>query len=578
MTEPIFQDYDFKSKDHRFSPENDPMFENLMEDINSSPKPNPILEKNDPNLLSAENQNQLEELKNMEEPSVLSDTFYQILGDSSTNYQDITKPMPPHENNPNYIQNPYSLITTKNDLFALPFLLASRFYFFYLSLTLCFGIIMFLPCLYEAQSERGWFKIIKIENMSLFGQYWHCYGYVDDKMLFRKSRFPSPETFNERWVSNILDGYPIFIYMAFILYGINRLLEEREKMQKADLKEFDEKKYKDFCNKWKMSHDLQTRVIRYFESEKDNKSLMSLLPSELQSEIKQTAALKTMDQNTFFSIFSQQTQEKIALILEEVVLPPFSKILPSTHNEDYLFLIKNGAVQVAFNEKPIILKMENDILGEYEFLTETISKFELETIYQTTIYSLRKSEFLEILKQNNQDFFHFCAIRDSIKNYHDFSSLKTKCKICKDPKHHEYVCPKMHFNFNIDLIKLIKKSINHIERKKYKRNSKKTRYCFFGKGKENEIINKNISPSISSNFQKINFVEENHYGLQNRKNFNFVNEHYDDYDVLSISHNLPEFNLMKKNHDGLNEIQVDKIMNIRNFEYFPYNNFNEVKH
>ena len=97
----------------------------------------------------------------------------------------------------------------------------------------------------------------------------------------------------------------------------------------------------------------------------------------------------------------------------------------------------------------------------------------------SSLFVIKKDDFLLILKQNPSDFEKFCQIKDQINLSHDISRLFLKCDSCGSSYHTLKTCPKIHLiSHKENIIQKYQKSPPQ-ERKLFLRNpnKKKLNYC-----------------------------------------------------------------------------------------------------
>jgi len=69
------------------------------------------------------------------------------------------------------------------------------------------------------------------------------------------------------------------------------------------------------------------------------------------------------------------------------------------------------------------------------------------------IFSLKKSEFLQVLKENKDDYESYCKLRDQFMIYRDFHNESLKCLVCAENMHYFAMeCPLINLKIDKSLI------------------------------------------------------------------------------------------------------------------------------
>lgn len=68
--------------------------------------------------------------------------------------------------------------------------------------------------------------------------------------------------------------------------------------------------------------------------------------------------------------------------------------------------------------------------GEISFITGLGRKASARAKEVSRLYKLTREDFLEVVKENQEDFEKLCMFRDRVIFYNDYKCLKIKCFIC----------------------------------------------------------------------------------------------------------------------------------------------------
>lgn len=114
------------------------------------------------------------------------------------------------------------------------------------------------------------------------------------------------------------------------------------------------------------------------------------------------------------------------------------------------------------NTKGIKIKEfgEKDVFGENSFCSGLAYNYTAKSSKFSTIYRIKRSAFLKIIKANKMDYEKFCWIKDQILLNGQSKYAQNNCYICKKPFHKESSCNVIHYIPNkLNLIKKYEYSV-----------------------------------------------------------------------------------------------------------------------
>ena len=182
---------------------------------------------------------------------------------------------------------------------------------------------------------------------------------------------------------------------------------------------------------------------------------------------------------------------------------------------------------------------------------------------------IKRDQFIQILKENEEDYERFCMIKDQILLNSDHSLIKILCSYCRSQEHIVKNCPRLHFL--PDFEKVIKRQEFYLEVPRA--NFKRRNYCRFLKSKvtqeaekfnlDEEKLRKSIMSQNSSQPSmenvSLNFeMQPPPNEMQEIKRDSWVinNEKETDFE-------LAKKNELEKNYEfGMNAINQDKGLEI----------------
>ena len=83
--------------------------------------------------------------------------------------------------------------------------------------------------------------------------------------------------------------------------------------------------------------------------------------------------------------------------------------------------------------------------GEIGFFSGKARSLSAKSKDFTTLFSINRKEFIEVLIKNSDDFEKFCMIQDQIVFYENYFPLKVRCFSCNQIGHIAHQCQLIHF-------------------------------------------------------------------------------------------------------------------------------------
>ncbi|KAL4509701.1 hypothetical protein ABPG73_022917 [Tetrahymena malaccensis] len=185
-----------------------------------------------------------------------------------------------------------------------------------------------------------------------------------------------------------------------------------------------------------------------FQEEKQNKQfVISKLSSDLQECLKREQFKEIIPQIEILlnKQISFKALQDIALYIEEEFYLPNQKL--KIDNDQCLIFIIQGEVEIYYNEE-----QENthdhcykklgvgQNQGLIEFITGISSNHILKSNMFTQIVKINRTDFIRIIKQDDQEYQKFCELRDKILFYSNFQDLNFKCNFCQSCFHQDLNC------------------------------------------------------------------------------------------------------------------------------------------
>ncbi|KAL4499440.1 hypothetical protein ABPG73_008990 [Tetrahymena malaccensis] len=290
---------------------------------------------------------------------------------------------------------------------------------------------------------------------------------------------------------------------------------------------------------------LKSRVRNYLQflaheqKDRDKQAedkILSALSNKLREEIISQINQKLISNYfVFISNFSQTTLSKLLFLMEEVQVNPNEVIISDQEQDDSsIYFIQNGIIeiyqqQIQKENKVNVIKVLKDgqVFGELSFFSGLQRQASARSVNLSTLYKIRRDQFIEILKENVEDFERFKMIQDQIAFQNELSSIHIECYNCKNMGHIAIQCPRIHKVRDQQFIILKQNYSNFQERVLFNRNKRKQVSNTKNQFQKNNII---------CNILKLSLKQQNdqRYLLFNTQNEIFTSEEY------SISQSLTE--------------------------------------
>ena len=318
--------------------------------------------------------------------------------------------------------------------------------------------------------------------------------------------------------NNIEKIYCIIVMLiggGIFAYNINKLsyifgdISKNAREYKANLKVLNQ-----MMIRRKLNSNLQSKIRNYFHYiyKKENKKQLELenalflkLSKELQQEIILNSNASILKQSKFFcNNFSEEFLQKIVFKMKPKLYSPEEIIFNDGEINPSVFFITQGKVKLFFdnekrenNEATLYEVGNGESFGEINLISNEEYRYSCKSIEFSSIYSISRKDFQDMLERFPVDKEKFCMIRDSIILYQNYDLLYKACKLCGSTFHPTEQCNFIVFQSHKEkiLYKCLKenKYSKIYERRSFDRHPYKTR-------KENMKQNTNFEmPALSFN-------------------------------------------------------------------------------
>ncbi|KAL4488002.1 hypothetical protein ABPG72_009340 [Tetrahymena utriculariae] len=212
--------------------------------------------------------------------------------------------------------------------------------------------------------------------------------------------------------------------------------------------------------------------------------------------------------NAYYEKYVYAIYWSITTMTTEVLVNPNEVIICEQEQDDQsIYFVQSGIIEIYQQKiqkenKVNIIKVLRDgqVFGELSFFSGLQRQSSARSVNLSTLYKIRRDIFIEILKDNVEDFERFKMIQDQIVFSNELSSVHIECYNCKNVGHLVIQCPKIHLIKDQQLIILKQNYSNFQERAQFER--KRTKLITKTKNK----FSKN---GVICNLLKFNLKQQN---------------------------------------------------------------------
>lgn len=206
-----------------------------------------------------------------------------------------------------------------------------------------------------------------------------------------------------------------------------------------------------------INRDLQMRIREYLrfiwkeentQNLEDEQKIIGLLSNSLREELLIEAYGDILKKYPmFFANFTEKSLRKVVSIIKDIKLFPEEKIFNENEEDDLsIYFIMKGKVELYTDSGVIVKELTvGEHFGEIAFFSGKVRKLSAKSKDFTTLFSINRNEFIQVLMKNSDDFEKFCMIKDQMVLYENYFPLKLHCYSCNQIGHLAHQCPSIHF-------------------------------------------------------------------------------------------------------------------------------------
>ncbi|EAS02796.2 cation channel family protein (macronuclear) [Tetrahymena thermophila SB210] len=355
-----------------------------------------------------------------------------------------------------------------------------------------FSLLWFALGQYEIHilgKSNTWIQYKSIQDAGIFTQYIYSFYYITTTMITVGYGDITPQ--NEIEITfSVLIMYLTSVVYAYSLNCIGNILyniNESHKDFRSDMRTIHQ-----LMEEQNVKQSVRVKISNYVEylckeSNHQKKAkqdqILSKLSHQLRSELMNEIKGKFISEIPLFKdIIQQQTIAKIIENMEECLFSP-GEVIFQHHDQDdcAIYYLLKGQVKISLEDqvhRTVKLIERKGCFGELSFITgnERIGTATANDFCRS--YKIKRENFLDIIKQNSQDFENFKMLYESVCLKGNLKFAKLYCYSCKRGDHTAQMCPKTHLIFSKQILiqkynksEPITKRTNH-SRRKIRYNSK----------------------------------------------------------------------------------------------------------
>ncbi|KRX10360.1 Cyclic nucleotide-binding protein [Pseudocohnilembus persalinus] len=206
------------------------------------------------------------------------------------------------------------------------------------------------------------------------------------------------------------------------------------------------------------------RTIEYLEyfwkeqSQYDSdleQQILNDLSDSLKNQLQLQANKIVLQDNPIFKTnFSDKFIQKCVQLIKEQRFQPEQVIDCDEGEEKYIYFIESGQVeffqtinknQMEKQQQVLRAISRGDYFNHYQFFTGLNQQQKIKSSDFTKVFAIKRTEFLQLLKQFPEDQENFNYIKEQIIYNNEFGRIGGKCESCQRESHDFYNCHLIHF-------------------------------------------------------------------------------------------------------------------------------------
>lgn len=219
-----------------------------------------------------------------------------------------------------------------------------------------------------------------------------------------------------------------------------------------------------YMNKKNINMNLQQQIREYLgyylkeslmhNSETEDKIIDMLSEPLKRSLMIEANKIALKDSPIFRNNFSETTISKTVSLISELRCTPEEIIFyEGDKDSSAIYFVQQGKVELFIDSfqstgevqvTSLKVFVKGSSFGETSFFTGQARTISIRSVDFTTLLMIKRSDFLNVVKESSEDYENFCKIKDKIHFYSKFDDLGIQCFSCHSPNHFLNDCPFIH--------------------------------------------------------------------------------------------------------------------------------------
>ncbi|KAL4480491.1 hypothetical protein ABPG72_022246 [Tetrahymena utriculariae] len=371
------------------------------------------------------------------------------------------------------IQNSIVKVDTK-------FSLSQRFPLSFQIFKLTFLVIMLAHlngCIFHQvakNADESWIKKNNLNNADWYAHYINSVYFSFITMVTVGYGDITPVSLQEKIFVIFMVVYSCGVF-GYIVSSIGNIFTQRAQIQAKYKRQLDD--MIQYMSTRNINQVVQQQVFQYlhyleqmdYYNHQKGEEIVQKLSPYLQQQININSYYPFLKSSNYFKLnFKDNILISASLKMKELTFGPGQIIFKQDDQDNRLFYILKGEVQLSSNNHQICIKDENDnCFGINEFFTGECRNLQAKSLTVSQILYLELNEFKQVLKEDPLEYEKLCSLKDQVI----FSkiSIDQSCFFCNKFSHRYDQCPFYTLkNQKLLVIERSKRSINQ-ERKQFER-------------------------------------------------------------------------------------------------------------
>lgn len=331
----------------------------------------------------------------------------------------------------------------------------------------CFWLMIGLMDIeFYHDSSKNWLKLMNLQQETWYIQYVYSFYWAVVTMMTVGYGDISPKNSLETMYATltIICGCGVYGYYLNTVGILLQDIHKEENKYNSNLRVINL-----FMERKAIDNELQMRVREYLrfiwneekaQNDEDEAKIINSLNTHLKEELLLKAYGNILKQfPMFYANFSEKSLRKMVIFMKEIRFIPGDLIFFEQELDDSaIYFINKGSVEVFLSRydktNPHSLRKlkQGECFGELGFFSGQPREASARSLEFISVFMIKRADFVEIIKENEDDYQKFCMIRDQIMLYNDCRGLRLRCSACGSLEHLVKHCSLLHYVADVEKI------------------------------------------------------------------------------------------------------------------------------